>query len=63
VVAEAGREPGVILADVDPEMSATTRRRIPALANARTFNPPAVTVSPPAVTARPAGGDAARAAG
>jgi predicted amidohydrolase len=63
VVAEAEREPGVIVADIDPEMSVTTRGRIPALANARAFSPPEVTDSPPEVTVRPARGDAARAAG
>ena len=35
ILAEAGREPCVILADIDPELSRTTRQRIPALANQR----------------------------
>ncbi len=41
VVAEAGREPGVIFAEIDPAASATARERIPALANDRAFAPPA----------------------
>ena len=40
VLAEAGRDPGVIFADIDPELSRTTRQRIPALANQRAFAPP-----------------------
>jgi deaminated glutathione amidase len=46
VVAEAEREPAVILAEIDPEMSLTTRRRIPALANVRDFAPPEIPVRP-----------------
>jgi predicted amidohydrolase len=41
ILAEAGRDPGFIAADIDPTMSETTRRRIPALANERDFVPPA----------------------
>jgi len=41
ILAEAGREPGVILADIDPTMSATVRGRLPAFANDRPFTPPA----------------------
>jgi len=41
IVAEAGTEPGVILAEIDPAMSRTMRGRIPALANERSFVPPA----------------------
>jgi predicted amidohydrolase len=63
VIAEAGREPGVIVADIDPEMSVTTRRRIPALANARAFSRPEVTAGPVDGDARTVGGDALRAAG
>lgn len=42
ILAEAEREPGIILADIDPEMSLTTRLRVPALANERDFTSPAV---------------------
>ena len=42
IVAEAGREPGVILAEIDPAESAKARAAIPVLANARAFQPPAV---------------------
>jgi len=42
VLAEAERDPVVIVADIDPEMSRTVRRRIPALANARAFAPPEI---------------------
>jgi predicted amidohydrolase len=41
VLAEAGTEPGVIVAEIDPAMSATMRGRIPALANERAFTAPA----------------------
>jgi predicted amidohydrolase len=41
ILAEAGTEPGVILADIDPADSALARSRIPALANERTFSAPA----------------------
>ncbi len=37
VVAEAGTEPGVIFADVDPDLSATMRGRVPALVHDRPF--------------------------
>ncbi len=43
ILAEAGREPGLILADVDPTMSATVRARLPALADDRPFTPAAET--------------------
>jgi predicted amidohydrolase len=42
ILAEAGTEPGVILANVDPADSALARSRIPALANERTFSAPPV---------------------
>jgi deaminated glutathione amidase len=42
VLAEAEREPGFIAADIDPVMSETTRQRIPALANERSFVAPNV---------------------
>jgi deaminated glutathione amidase len=42
VLAEAEREPAVISADIDPEMSLTTRQRIPTLANTRRFDPPEI---------------------
>jgi predicted amidohydrolase len=41
VIAEAGTEPGVIVADIDPDMSATARARIPALTHDRPFALPA----------------------
>ncbi len=37
IIAEAGTEPGIIVADIDPEMSATVRARIPALNHDRPF--------------------------
>ena len=37
VLVEAAREPGVFIAEIDPEASATARGRIPALANDRVF--------------------------
>ena len=40
ILAEADREPGVILADIDPAMSKMTRERIPVLANERAFAMP-----------------------
>jgi deaminated glutathione amidase len=40
IVAEAGTEPGFIVAEIEPAMSADARRRIPALANARRFADP-----------------------
>ncbi|MCR4281837.1 MAG: carbon-nitrogen hydrolase family protein, partial [Bauldia sp.] len=40
VLAEAGIEPGIIVADIDPQVSATVRGHIPALANERAFAPP-----------------------
>ncbi len=42
VLAEAGVEPGVILAEIDPALSAATRGRVPSLANERAFQPPSV---------------------
>ena len=41
ILAEAEREPGIIVADIDPAMSETTRARIPVLANERSFSAPA----------------------
>jgi predicted amidohydrolase len=41
ILAEAGTEPGIVIATIDPEASADARRRIPALANRRPFTPPA----------------------
>jgi deaminated glutathione amidase len=38
VLAEAGVEPGIILAEIDPKLSADARARIPALKNARSFS-------------------------
>jgi len=40
ILAEAGDEPGVVFADIDPELSATVRARLPALANERAFTGP-----------------------
>jgi predicted amidohydrolase len=40
ILAEASTEPGVILADIDPEESATARARIPSLAHDRAFSGP-----------------------
>ena len=40
VLAEAGDEPGVILAEVDPEASLAVRRQIPTLQHDRAFAPP-----------------------
>jgi deaminated glutathione amidase len=37
VLAEAGDEPGVVLADVDPAAIATARARIPSLQHGRRF--------------------------
>lgn len=37
VVADAGREVGVVFADVDPEMAATVRGRVPSLVHDRPF--------------------------
>jgi predicted amidohydrolase len=42
VLTEAGDEPGIVLAKIDPEKSAEARRRIPALENGRRFG-----VAPP----------------
>ncbi len=42
IVAEAEREPGVIVATIDPAESAKARAAIPALANERAFAPPVV---------------------
>jgi predicted amidohydrolase len=41
ILAEAERDPGIIVADIDPTVSRTTRERIPVLANERSFTPPA----------------------
>jgi deaminated glutathione amidase len=41
IVAEAETDPGFILAEIDPALSATMRGRIPALANEKTFSAPA----------------------
>ena len=41
ILAEAGTEPGIILATIDPADSADARARIPALANRRDFAAPA----------------------
>lgn len=42
ILVEAGEEPGVILAEVDPAFAAATRRAIPALANQRDFALPEI---------------------
>jgi predicted amidohydrolase len=41
VLAEAGEEPAVILAEIDPARVAEARRMIPALGHDRVFDPPA----------------------
>jgi predicted amidohydrolase len=41
ILAGADREPGFIIAEIDPEMSQTVRSRLPSLANDRAFAPPA----------------------
>jgi predicted amidohydrolase len=41
ILAEAGTEPGIILAEIDPAAVEDARRRIPALAHARAFAGPA----------------------
>ena len=41
VLAEAGEEPGVILAEIDPARVAEARRRVPALGHDRAFDAPA----------------------
>ena len=46
VLAEAEREPGVVVAEIDPQMSQTTRQRIPVLANAREFAAPLDSAAP-----------------
>jgi len=40
ILAETGTEPGIIVAEIDPEAAAAARGRIPALANERSFAPP-----------------------
>jgi len=45
ILAEAGTEPGVIVAEIDPEASAVARRRLPSLANDRAFAPPVAPAS------------------
>ena len=40
IVAEAGTDPGFIIAEIDPAVSETVRARIPALANERAFSAP-----------------------
>jgi predicted amidohydrolase len=40
ILAEAGADPGFIIAEIDPEAVVTVRGRIPALANERVFVPP-----------------------
>jgi predicted amidohydrolase len=37
VIAEAGIDPGIVVADIDPELSADARARIPSLQHDRTF--------------------------
>jgi len=41
IVAEAGTDPGFIIAEIDPAVSEMVRARIPALANERAFSAPA----------------------
>jgi predicted amidohydrolase len=51
VVVEADNEPGFIAADIDPQESVAARGRIPNLANARDFSPPAPPARLKSVTA------------
>jgi len=46
IVAEAGSEPGIIVAEIDPGAVAAARARIPALANDRPFTAPAAAAAP-----------------
>jgi len=39
IVAEAGEEPGIILANIDPERGAEARRSVPSLTNERPYEP------------------------
>ncbi len=39
ILADAGTEPGVILADIDPSVSAKTRQKMPSLGHDRSFTP------------------------
>jgi len=41
ILAEAGTEPGIVVAEIDPAESAAVRQRLPSLANDRSFTPPA----------------------
>jgi predicted amidohydrolase len=45
VLAEAGTEPGVILAEIDPALVTEVRGRIPTLKNARSFTVEVVSAS------------------
>jgi predicted amidohydrolase len=40
ILAEAGTEPGVIVADIDPALSADARARIPSLRHDKEFSGP-----------------------
>jgi len=40
ILAEAGTEPGVIIAEIDPTLSAQARARLPNLEHDRPFNAP-----------------------
>lgn len=55
ILAEAERDPAVVSAEIDPEMSLTTRRRIPALVNARAFAAPEIAEDQELVPAGAAG--------
>ena len=46
ILAEAGVEPGVIVAEIDPAVSAATRGRVPSLVNERAFVAPPVETRP-----------------
>ncbi|CAN0568916.1 unnamed protein product, partial [Laminaria digitata] len=39
IVAEAGEEPGIVIADIDPARVAEARRAVPSLANGRPYRP------------------------
>ena len=39
IVAEAGEEPGIVIADIDPARVAEARRAVPSLTNGRPYRP------------------------
>lgn len=53
VLAEAGTEPRILVADLDPAVVGEARRRIPALAHGRTFAIASLKTPPSVATSRP----------